>query len=90
MKPEQIYQELKDLSEKLGIAVLEENFRKTAVKAKSGFCKVKGKNVFIMDKQKPIHDKVELLASCISKMPHEDVFVVPAVRELISKYYKFT
>jgi hypothetical protein len=85
MKPEQIYQDLKDLAEKLGVTVLEENFRRTAVKAKSGFCRVKGKDIFILDKQKPIQDKIELLASCLSKMPHEDVFVVPAVRELLSR-----
>jgi hypothetical protein len=83
MKPEQIYQDLKDLAEKLGVTVSEENFRRTGVKAKSGFCRVKGKDIFIMDKQKPIQDKIELLASCLSKMPHEDVFVVPAVRELL-------
>ncbi|MFC1812241.1 hypothetical protein ACFL03_06070 [Thermodesulfobacteriota bacterium] len=83
MKPEQIYQDLKDLGEKLGVTVSEENFRKTAVKAKSGLCRVKGKDIFIMDKQKPIQDKIELLASCLSKMAHEDVFVVPAIRELL-------
>jgi len=86
MKPEQIYQDLKDLSEKLGVTVSEENFRRTAVKAKSGLCRVKGKDIFIMDKQKSIQYKIESLASCLSKMPHEDVFVVPAVRELL--HYK--
>jgi len=83
MKPEHIYQDLKDLAEKLGVTVSEENFRRTAVKAKSGLCRVKGKDIFIIDKQKPIQDKIELLASCLSKMPHEDVFVFPAVRKLL-------
>ena len=86
MKPEQIYQDLKDLSEKLGISVTEENFRRTAVKAKSGLCRVKGRDIFIMEKQKPIQDKIELLAACLSKMPHEDIFVVPAVRELLHRH----
>ena len=85
MKPEQIYQDLKDLAEKLNVSVSEENFRRTAVKAKSGLCKVRGKDVFIMDKQKPIQDKIELLAECLSDLPHEDVFVVPAVRELLNR-----
>jgi hypothetical protein len=36
MKPEQIYQDLKDLAEKLGVTVSEENFRRTGVNAHSG------------------------------------------------------
>jgi hypothetical protein len=85
MKPEQIYQELKDLAEKLEITVSEQNFRKTGVKAKSGLCKVREKFFFIMDKHESIHRKIELLAACLSKMPHEEIFVIPAVRDLLYK-----
>ena len=49
MKPEQIYQELKDLAEKLEITVSEQNLRTAGIKVKSGLCKVKGKNLFVMD-----------------------------------------
>lgn len=85
MKPEQIYQELKELAEKLNISVSEQNLRQTRVKAKSGLCKVKGQNCYIMDKHKSIHEKIELLAECLSKMPHEEMYIVPAVRELLKK-----
>ena len=54
MKPEMIYQELKDLAEKLGITVKEENFKKTGIHVKSGLCKIKGEQFFIMDKHKKI------------------------------------
>ena len=86
MKPEQIYQELKELAEKLNIDVSEENLRITRVKAQSGLCKVKGQQRFIMDKHKSIHDKIELLADCLAQMPHEDLYVVPAVREVLHQY----
>lgn len=85
MKPEQIYQELKELAEKLNIHVSEENLRQTRVKARSGLCKVKGQQRFIMDKHKSIHEKIELLAECLSKMPHEEMYIIPAVRELFKK-----
>jgi hypothetical protein len=85
MKPEQIYQELKDLIEKLGINVSEQNLRKTGISVKSGICKVKGKQIFIIDKHKSIHKKNVILTSFLKEMPHEDIYVVPAVRELISK-----
>ena len=86
MKPEQIYQELIDLAEKLEITVSEQNLRKTGVKAKSGLCKVKGKYLFIMDKHKSIHKKIKILSSHLAPMPHEDVYIVPAVRELLDRY----
>ena len=85
MKPEQIYLELKDIAEKLGITVSEQNLRKTGISVKSGICKVKGKQIFIIDKHKSIHKKNVILTSFLKEIPHEDIYVVPAVRELISK-----
>jgi len=86
LKPEQIYQELKDLAEKLALNVSDQNLRTAGIKVKSGMCKVKGKDMFIMDKHKSIHKKIKILAAQLTDMPHEDVFVIPAVRELLNKY----
>jgi hypothetical protein len=87
MKPEQTYQDLKELAEKLGVVVSEENFRTTGIKAKSGLCKVKGKNTIIIDKQLSLQDKNEVLASCLSKLPHENIFMVPALREFLDSFH---
>ena len=86
MTPEQTYQELKALAEKLGVVVSEQNLRSTGIKVKSGLCKVKGKNILIMDKKLPLQDKNEILASCLSKLPHEAIFMVPALRNFLDKY----
>jgi hypothetical protein len=88
MKPEQIYQELRDLAEKLDINVSEQNLRNVGIKVESGLCKVKGKNIFIMDKHKSIHRKIQILASQLAEIPHENVFIVPAIRDLLEKYMK--
>jgi hypothetical protein len=85
MKPEQIYQELKDLAEKLEITFSEQNLRIAGLKVKSGLCKVKGKNLFIMDKHKSIHKKIDILASLLAKFPHEDLYIMPAIREILEK-----
>ena len=85
MKPEQIYQELIDLAEKLDITVSEQNLRKTGVKAKSGLCKVKGKYLFIMDKHKKIHKKIEILSESLATIPRESIYIKPAIRELLDK-----
>ena len=85
MKPEQIYQELKDLAEKLAVTVTEQNLRTAGIKVKSGLCKVKGKDLFVMDKHKSIHKKIKILAAQLARMPHEDVYVIPAVREMLNE-----
>jgi hypothetical protein len=87
MKPEQTYQDLKELAEKLGVNVSEQNLRSTGIKVKSGLCKVKGKNILIIDKNISFQDKNEILASCLSKMPYEDIFIVPALREFLDSFH---
>lgn len=86
MKPEKIYQELKDLAEKLGVGVEEHNFRNAGVRVVSGACIVHGKQLVIIDKHKPLGKKIRVLASALSKFPHDTVYMVPAVREIISRY----
>jgi hypothetical protein len=87
MIPEQLFQDLKELAEKLGISILEHNFRNTGVSVKSGFCKVKGKKLIILDKSRSLTDKNEVILSCLSKMPHEDIYIVPYLRELLNRYH---
>ena len=85
MKPEQIYQELRDLAEKFEITVSEQNLRTPGIKVKSGLCKVKGKNLFVMDKHKSIYRKIDILASQLTEYPHEDLYIIPAIREILEK-----
>ncbi len=87
MKSEQTYQDLKELAEKLGVTVSEQNLRSTGIKVKSGLCKVKGKDILIIDKKIAFQDKNEILASCLSKLPHEDIFMVPALREFLDSFH---
>jgi len=85
MKPEQIYHELIALAEKFDITVSEQNFKSTRIKTKSGFCIVKGQKRFIMDKHLKIHSKIDALAAYLNQLPHEDVFIVPAIREVLNR-----
>ena len=86
MKPDQLYQELKDLAERMQITVSEQNLKTSGVKVKSGLCSVKGQHMFIMDKHKSIRKKIEILAAQLATIPHEDLYIIPAVRELLEKY----
>ena len=84
MKPEQLYANLKDLAEKLNVTVVEKNLRKTGIRVKSGLCKVKGDYLFIMDKHLSIRKKNETLGNCLKVFSHEEVYIVPAVRDFIA------
>ena len=90
MKPEDLYQELVELAEKLQVSVSEQNLRITGIKVKSGLCKVKGEYLFIMDKHKPLNKKAKILAKCLSQMDHEKIYVVPAVREVLNRHTEKT
>ena len=39
--------------------------------------------MIIIDKHKSLSKKIRILAASLAKFPHEDQFVVPAVREAI-------
>ena len=89
MKPEQIYSDLIDLAEKLAVTVTETNLRKSGIKIKSGFCRVKNQGRFIMDKHLALHRKIELLAEYISTRNLDDIYVVPAVRDILDRHQPF-
>ena len=91
MSPDQLYHHLKELSEKLGINILEQSFKQVSLSVKSGFCRVKGKDLFIMDRNLPVAKKNSMLVKFLSTQPHEKIFIPPAVRALLHRNkYKFT
>ena len=86
MKPDQLYQELKDLAERMQITVCEQNLKTSGIKVQSGLCTVKGQNLFIIDKHKSVQKKIRILAAQLASIPHEDLYIIPTVRELLEKY----
>ena len=88
MKPEQLYQNLIEIAEKLNVKVSEKNFRKAGINIQSGFCKVKNKNLFIIDKRLPVFKKNILLANLLNKMPLENIYIMPVVRDFVNKHRK--
>jgi hypothetical protein len=88
MQPEKIYQELCDLAEKLGVSVSEQSFRGSGFAVKSGFCRIKGAMHCIIDKHIALKEKIAVLAQALYDLPHENLFVVPAVRDVILKFGK--
>jgi len=83
MKSDQLFSELKLLAEKLYITVSEQNFRKSGINIKSGFCKLKGNEHFYIDKDLPLNKKNEILAEFLSGLEYDNIYIIPAVRDFL-------
>ena len=86
MRPDHLYNELKAVAEKLGITVKEHNLRNAGLHVSSGLCRVKDEDIFVMDKRLPIREKTENLAECLGRQNLDNVYIVPAIREMLDKY----
>lgn len=86
MKPEKLYEQLKEVAERMSITVSEYSFRNTPLPVKSGHCKIKGEPFFIMDRNLPVHKKNRLLGSHLATLPREEIYIVPGVREFIDRH----
>lgn len=86
MKQEQIYLELKLIAEKLGLIVAEKSFRNLGIIVRSGFCRVKNENKFIMDKHKPLPQKIAILAAELNRYDLENIYIVPVIREILEEH----
>ena len=68
------------------IMVSEQNLKVSGIKVRSGLCTVKGQKLFVMDKNKTLHKKIKILATQLAMLPHEEMYIIPAIRELLEKY----
>jgi hypothetical protein len=85
LKPEQVYRLLKELAEKMNIIVCEQSFRNAGIHVRSGLCKIKGQDYFIMNKDLAVRKKIAFLADCLRQLPHEEIYVLPVIRDLFSR-----
>jgi hypothetical protein len=85
MSPEQMYQQLVELAEKLQIQVSEKNLRQAGLRVRSGLCKVHDEWIYVMDKKTRLSKKISLLAECLGRYPLDAFYLVPAVREVIDR-----
>jgi hypothetical protein len=83
MKTNQIYQHLVDLAEKLGVDVSEQNLKISGFPVKSGICTVEGEKRIILDKHKSKDDQIDVLIECLQEFSLDDIYVIPAIRDLI-------
>jgi len=86
MSPEQQYTAMKETALKLGVEVREKNLHIPGIRVKSGSCKVRAKQLFILDKKKTLREKVALIAGCISGLDFRMIDLPEEVQTIIFKY----
>ena len=78
MRKEKLYIEFENLAEKLGLRII-----KGRGDFQGGSCIIKNEQVIVVNKRKPLEQKLKTLASCFNKIDLNSVYVVPALRAYI-------
>ena len=78
MKPNKIFQNLIDISEVLGVKIIQEkgNFE-------GGFCLLEEEQIIVINKLKPIEQRVRALVQAFSQLDTSPIYLKPAIREMI-------
>ena len=80
MNKNQLYNEFEDLAVKLGMRII-----KGKGDFKGGACILKDEKIIVVNKRKPMEQKLKILASCFNKIDLEGVYIIPALRKLIEE-----
>ena len=82
----QLVSELEELAQRCGIEVRHERLlREIGYRARSGSCKVKEKNLVILDRTLAPAEQVEILADALRGQDLESLYLSPAARRLLQE-----
>ena len=78
MKKEKLYNEFEDLATRIGLRI---------IRGKGDFnggpCIINNEKVIVLNKIKPLEQRLKILASSFNEINLEDVYIVPALRAFI-------
>ena len=79
MKLSAIYQEFEELAESLEIEIIQEkgNF-------KGGYCLLEKEKVIVINKLKPLEQRIKALALAFSQLDISNIYMKPAMRDIIA------
>ena len=79
MKAALIYQEFETLAEAIDIKIIQEkgNF-------KGGYCLLEKERIIVVNKLKPLEQRIRALAKAFSKLDISKVYIKPIIRDMIA------
>ena len=83
MKLKIIYNDLKELLEKLGYKLVLDkgNFN-------TGYCLFENEKMIVINKNKPYENRIKILSTILSKVNTDDIYLKPKIREMIISHSK--
>ena len=78
-------EDLKAVAAKLSIEIESGNFADDDFPIQSGFCRMKGKNLIILDKKLNPESQAEIILKALEKFDLETIYVPSWIREQLEK-----
>jgi len=78
---------LEELADRLGIPIRYEII-KDELTGPGGLCRVDGKFILIIDSTAIAKEKIEIMTEALRRFDLDDIYVKPALRELLEEYEK--
>ena len=83
MDPLSRFEDLKKVADKLSIDIVTESLFDPEIMIQSGYCKVQGKNIIILDELLSIEEKNAVILRTLKKFNMETVYLPSWIREHI-------
>ena len=74
-------EDLKEIASQLSIDIITSNLFDPEIIVKSGHCKVKGKNIIIIDSTLSSQEQSEVIIRALRKFDMESIYLPPWIRE---------
>ena len=74
-------EDLKEIASELSIDIITSNLFDPEIIVKSGHCKVKGKNIIIIDSVLSSQEQSEVIIRALRKFDMESIYLPPWIRE---------
>ena len=74
-------EDLKEIASQLSIDIITSNLFDPEIIFKSGHCKVKGKNIIIIDSMLSSQEQSEVIIRALRKFDMESIYLPPWIRE---------
>jgi len=78
-------EDLKAVAEKLSIEIATGNFADEEISTQSGFCRIKGKNLIILDKKLNSESQADIILEALENFDLETIYVPSWIREQLGK-----
>ena len=85
MTPQAQLNDLQECANKLSVEIIYQDLNDTEFCFQSGYCKVNGTQVIILDKKLPIENQIDTIIHGLENVDLEDHFIPPWIRDRLQK-----